>query len=476
MRRPRQALAPFLVGALLSVCASASAETFTVTRTDDPTTGTCEPGDCSLRQALHASNTSTTVDDMIVVPASSSHYAVDSADLEALDQAIVRGAGADRTIIDPGGTSLALTIGSEGVVLEGLTITGALGAIQNNGGLTLRGVAIEHNERFGGTAGIQNNGPLTVESSFIGFNTSTGSVAGSAIQSNDPLTVFDSTIASNRSQGPAIQANVEAKITSSAIVSNTREGGTDAVAFYGSGPVLLADSIVAGNSNPGGVLNCSTEATTLTTLGGNVEDSNTCGLGARDRTAVDPGLGPLGLHGGTTSLYELLPTSPAVDFAVSCPATDQRGSPRPRGAACDSGPFELEPAPPPPPSPAGDKTVSVLIGGGKVQVDGHGVARVSLTCPASEQSSPCSGTLRLKTRKAVDFHAKIGPVSLPKARFKVAAGKTKKVAVHLGSEKANLIQDEPKARRVQATANVADAAGNHGVVKRNLRLAPAKKR
>ena len=65
---------------------------------------------------------------------------------------------------------------------------------------------------------------------------------------------------------------------------------------------------------------------------------------------------------------------------------------------------------------------------------------------------------------------------LHQGRFKVAAGKTKKVAVHLGSEKADLIRDEPKARRVLATANVADAAGNHGVVKRNLRLAPAKRR
>ena len=476
MRRLCRALAPLLIGALaLSVCASASAETFTVTRTDDPTTGTCEPGDCSLRQALDASNTSTTVDDVIVVPAAASHYEIDSADLEALDQVVVRGAGADRTIVDAGGTSLVLTVASEGVVLEGLTITGGLGAIQNNGGLTLRGVAIEHNERFGSSPGIQSNGPLTVESSFIGFNSSNG-LSGTAIQSNGPLTVIDSTVASNRSQGPAIQANSEAKITSSAVVFNTREGGTDAVAFYGSGPVLLADSIVAGNSNPEGVLNCSTEATTLTTLGGNVEDFNTCGLGARDRTVVNPGLGALGLHGGTTSLYELLPTSPAVDFAVSCPATDQRGAPRPRGAACDSGPFELEPMPPPPPTPAGDKTVSILIGGGKVQVDGHGVARVRLTCPAGEQSSPCSGTLRLKTRKAVDFHGRTRPVSFTKAQFRVTAGKTKKIAVHLGSEKADLIRDEPRARRVLATANVADAAGNHGVVKRNLRLAPAKQR
>jgi len=37
----------------------------------------------------------------------------------------------------------------------------------------------------------------------------------------------------------------------------------------------------------------------------------------------------------------LFPGSPAIDTAVNCPATDQRGVSRPQGAACDAGAYEL---------------------------------------------------------------------------------------------------------------------------------------
>jgi opacity protein-like surface antigen len=460
--------------ALLATAATAAAKTLTVTRTDDPAPGACMPKDCSVREALNASNNSTAVGDQVVIPAATAHYEIDLGQLEITDQVEVQGAGADRVVLDAGGNSIALRT-DESAILSDLTITGGLGGIQNGGELTLRRVSIEHNDRIdGGGGGIQSNGPLVVESSFIGFN-STNGAAGGAIQSNGPLTVTDSTLASNKSLGPAIQVNDDTTISSSAIVFNSRLAGGGAAAMEGSGPVTLADSILAANRDPNGPLNCS-GATEITTPGGNVEDDATCSPGGRDLASTVFGLGTLELHGGTTPVFSLLPGSPPVDFAVSCPATDQRGVSRPQGPACDSGPFELEPPPPPPPSPAGDKSVSIQIGGGKVQVDGHGVARVRLTCPASEQSSPCSGALRLKTREEVEFHGKIGPVSFAKARFKVAAGKTKKVAVHLGSEKADLIRDEPKARKVLATANVADAVGNRGVVKRNLRLAPAKRR
>ena len=245
----------------------------------------------------------------------------------------------------------------------------------------------------------------------------------------------------------------------------------------GSGPVTLADSIIAANRDPNGPLNCSS-ATSITSLGGNVEDDATCSPGGRDLANTVFGLGTLELHGGTTPVFSLLAREPAGrlrrQLSPDRPARRSRDLGAPPATA---GPFELEPTPPPPPTPAGDKAVSILIGGGKVQVDGHGVGRIRLTCPASEQSPPCSGTLRLKTRKAVDFHGRNRPVSFAKASFKRRRREDQAgQAVHLGSEKADLIRDEPRSRSVLATANVADAAGNHGVVKRNLRLVPAKKR
>ena len=55
---------------------------------------------------------------------------------------------------------------------------------------------------------------------------------------------------------------------------------------------------------------------------------------------VDPGIAsaPIGLAG----YYPLVPGSPALDggAAAGCPATDERGVPRPQGSACDMGAFE----------------------------------------------------------------------------------------------------------------------------------------
>src|SRR5262249_43162413 len=152
------------------------------------------------------------------------------------------------------------------------------------------------------------------------------------------------------------------------------------------GAVALADDILAGNRNPDGLANCSEQTSgRISTLGGNVEDDATCAPGGRDRADTAPGLGTLELHGGTTQVFSLLPGSAAVDFGVSCPPIDQRGAARPQGAACDSGPFELEQTPAPPRT----HTVTILIGGRKVHINRKGFGRVRLTCPATEQSPPC---------------------------------------------------------------------------------------
>ncbi len=472
MRRVRDLAA--LVGAtavaLLGLCGTAAAETYEVTRTDDPVTGPCLPADCSLREAAKAADFSVGVPDVIVVPASADHYAIDQGILEIGDTTEVRGAGADKVVLDAKGKSIAVETEGLNVTLTGLTITGGHGGIQDNSlELTLRGVSIEHNDRIdGGGGGIQANGKVNVESSFIGFN-STNSTAGSAIQANDPLRIADSTLAGNRSLGPAIQANDETRISHSAIVFNA-QNGVGQVAIGGSGPVTLGDDIIAANSNTEGTRNCSTESTSITSSGGNVEDFDTCGLGARDRVLVPPALGVLGLHGGTTSVYELLPSSPAIDFAVDCPSTDQRGAPRPQGAACDSGPFELEQAPS---VVRKDDSVSILIGRGKVRINRKGFGRIRLTCPPSELSPPCSGVLFL-----MPSHVRPGAlltVALARAKFTIGAGVTKRVKVHFTSRTVDRLRQKPASRTVLASARVADAAGNHGVTaKRRLRLIPPK--
>ena len=452
------ALVGVTMALLLGPATVAGAETYRVTRTDDPTPGPCLQEDCSLREAAKAANASVGVPDVIIVPASVEHYAIELGRLELGDQVEVQGAGADRVILDAKEDSIAVEAEGKSVVLSGLAITGGQGGIQNNSEeLTLRGVSIQDNDRIdGGGGGIQSNGRLTVESSFIGFNT-TNSISGSAIQSNGPVTIVNSTLASNESMGPAIQVNAGLTVSSSAIVFNTRLEPGEAAGIRGNPPMTLTDSIVAANRSPDGTVNC--EAGEVTSQGGNVEDDATCSPGARDRANTAPGLGMLEPHGGTTQVFNLLPGSAAVDFALNCPPTDQRGAPRPQGSACDSGPFELEPTPAPP-AASKDESVTVMIGKGKVHIDRKGFGRVRLTCPQSEQSPPCSGTLRLG--------------HLGKAKVRLGAGKTKLVKFHLSVATVDRLREKPSARRVSAVATVADAAGNHGVAKRRLHLVPPK--
>ncbi len=60
---------------------------------------------------------------------------------------------------------------------------------------------------------------------------------------------------------------------------------------------------------------------------------------------INPDLAPLGNYGGLTPTMAMLPGSPAIDAAdpADFPATDQRGRPRPFGAAPDIGAFEFSP-------------------------------------------------------------------------------------------------------------------------------------
>jgi hypothetical protein len=96
---------------------------------------------------------------------------------------------------------------------------------------------------------------------------------------------------------------------------------------------------------------------TVVSYGGNIESpTNDCGLtDPTDLVSVpidDVKLGPLQDNGGPTMTYALLPGSVAIDripeaMCVDADGdpltTDQRGEPRPGGAMCDVGAFEVQP-------------------------------------------------------------------------------------------------------------------------------------
>lgn len=470
----RPKVLPFVLAlaALLLVAAPAAADTYTVTRTDDPIPDACEPADCSLREALNASNATTTVDDVVVVPASASPYLIqyEQLTLPITDEVEIRGSGAGQAIIKGDGKEIIFTIGGVRSILVGLTITNGAGGIQNNGDLTLREVAIEGNERETDAGGVKSNGPLRIESSFVGFNRSDAGTGG-GVQSNGAVTIVNSTIAHNTSKtGPGgIGANETVTIVSSAVVSNRSESAGSAGAAILT--LNLRDSIFADNRNATGLLNCAS-ANPLTSFGGNVSDDGSCGTTATDKPNVNPLLGPLALHGGTTQVYELLAGSPAIDAAQQCPALDQRGVARPQGAACDSGPYEYVPQPV---APVEDHVLAMRVGKGKLKMDRKGRIRIRLTCPATETSPPCRGKVTVVSRRGWPVkpcdcvRLKMGYKAA--GRFSIPAGKTQTVVARL-PRRAGPFLKHWKPLKVLLLSTAEDAAGNRQVIKQKRKLVP----
>jgi hypothetical protein len=127
-------------------------------------------------------------------------------------------------------------------------------------------------------------------------------------------------------------------LTYTTVASNTAASGGGI--YKAGGTVLLQDTIVAYNGT-----NCNTG---LTSAGHNLEDDDTCGLGASgDMTDTNPLLGPLTADGGpsagsgqSTLVHPLLAGSPAINHGVCIAGitTDQRGAVR--ITPCDIGAYE----------------------------------------------------------------------------------------------------------------------------------------
>ena len=182
--------------------------------------------------------------------------------------------------------------------------------------------------------------------------------------------------------GAVYVEDASTSIVNSTIVGNTSfDGSCDfpqptggGIDMEPGGSATIVNSIVTGNTasprqqlaasprgtGPAGptvASNCSvnTEAdATLTSLGHNIESATDCGFtaGGDQQNVADPKLGDLANNGGQMDTMALLAGSPAIDHADSanCPATDEIGTTRPQGPACDVGAYEvIVPKPPAPP-------------------------------------------------------------------------------------------------------------------------------
>jgi hypothetical protein len=139
-------------------------------------------------------------------------------------------------------------------------------------------------------------------------------------------------------------------LTNITVADNVSPAGAPADIFVGtfgetSATLTLVNTIVASAQDNCFVAYWGTGAVTLAADHNNAFTDATCYAGAADQVVADVGLGPLADNGGPTLTHALLAGSPAIDAAddAICPATDQRGTVRPQGAACDVGAYEFVP-------------------------------------------------------------------------------------------------------------------------------------
>jgi CSLREA domain-containing protein len=186
------AAAALVAGLLVAVPApAAAAQTFTVTRTDDPAPNGCAPADCSLREAVIAANADA-VEDTIVVPTLGGDYALtltgtdDTAalgDLDITNPLLIQGA---QVVIKATGLNDRLFHVLPGVTATVSNITmvdgrpaGPGGGIYNAGTLTLDHVRLVNNiagrtslfATSGGNGGaVYNSGTLLMYSTELSNN------------------------------------------------------------------------------------------------------------------------------------------------------------------------------------------------------------------------------------------------------------------------------------------------------------------
>ncbi len=312
-------------------------------------------------------------------------------------------------------------------VIENFAYYGAGGGIYNAGDLTLTNTVVSANANYSGSGGggICNNGSMRVVNSTISANwTGGGSTKGNGILNVLSATVTNSTIANNYGTGfggglanvgvfnlinstvvgnggrwyTAILNERDVYLVHSAVVANPFDPMFHLAAIGNGAPpstppavFVVKNTIVAGNGP-----NCLTFFR-ATSAGYNLSDDDTCFNGPLDLIHVGPGLDPNGaqMNGGPTATVALAVTSLAVDAvpAAFCTdlndqpiPTDQRGTARPQGPACDIGAFELV--------ETGAYTVTTVPAGLRVTVDGgtyagpqafHWLAGTSHTIAADTQ-------------------------------------------------------------------------------------------
>ncbi len=388
------AVAAIAVLALVSFRAPQSrAQSFTVTRSDDPPPDACSVNDCSLREAIIAANASPGPDTITLqigiyalsIPGRNEHASA-TGDLDITGDLTMGGAGAALTVIDGGALDRVFDV-TESITVQvsGLAVQGGDsadqdgGGIRNLGALTLNDTSVSGNHADD-AGGINNLGALTLINSTVGGNQADDAGGGIFNHQGAALTLTGSTVSGNSSGFSAggISNFETLALTNSTVSGNTTGGNGGGISNFGG--ATITNSTISGNSTAffdgggisnegalsmasstlsdnsagglgGGIFNYQGTVTIKNTIiassasggdcggdavvssGHNLDGDGTCGLSAGgDLSATDPQLGPLADNGGPTLTHAPLPGSPAVDAgSEDCPPpdTDQRAVARP---------------------------------------------------------------------------------------------------------------------------------------------------
>jgi hypothetical protein len=255
--------------------------------------------------------------------------------------------------------------GSGGTLLVQHSTIAGNQAANNGGGISTNSgtTTVQHSTITGNTAQTGSGGglwyykwnadlggPLTIENSTISANVAVelgGGISTSGGEGSPELRLSNSTLVGNRAphSGAIYNGNTATTITACTIADNQASEYVAGVFTSADGTLTMAQTILANDPEaPGG--NCAHEGT-FTDGGGNLQfPGESCGSGV---LTADPLLAPLADNGGPTQTMAPGSGSPALDGGGdTCPATDQRGEPRPADgngdgtAACDSGAYELQ--------------------------------------------------------------------------------------------------------------------------------------